>query len=214
MPDTRSRRLACLGLVLAFALLSGAAKPKPAPAPAPVPRFIDSPISRKVVNLLVAGDSLPVVRALTLPPDYTKEQTDSERTALNAMIGALLRAFGKPRDVKAIESGLRFYEIAIFGGPTPFWWEKDGSREHSRQYFYEADFASHGTGYIKVITRTGDGPEAAVAVAFCLPADRSPSRVRMRTAFNAVLDAQGAPPNHPARKVDLPVFEVPQAKAR
>jgi hypothetical protein len=109
---------------------------------------------------------------------------------------------------------LRFYEIAIFGGPAPFWWEKDGSREHSRQYFYEADFASHGTGYIKVITRTGDGPEAAVAVAFCLPADRSPSRVRMRTAFNAVLDAQGAPPNHPARKVDLPVFEVPQAKAR
>lgn len=208
VPDTRSRRLAVLALALA--LLAGAAKP-----PAPVtPRYIDSPASRRIVSLLAAGDAAPVARALSLPSDYTPEQVDKERTGLTTTIGAMLRSFGTPRDAKAIEAGLRFYEIMVFAGPKPYWWEPDGSRANTRQYFYEAHFASHGSGYIKVITRTGEGPETAVAVGLCLPADRPPSRVRMRAAYNAVLDAQGVPANHPARKVELPVFEVPPAKAR
>jgi hypothetical protein len=208
MRDTRARHLA--GLALALLLLAGATKPQLSP----IPRNIDSPISRKIVNLLTAGEPNPVAKALTLPATYTPEQIDRERTALTANIGAMLRVFGKPRDVKAIQQGLKFYEIALFAGPAPYWWEPNAERSHTRQYFYEANFASHGTGYIKVITRTGEGPEAAVALALCLPADRPASRVRMRAAYNAVLDAQGAPPNHPARKLEPPVIEVPEAKAR
>jgi hypothetical protein len=198
-------------LLLALALLAGAGKPPPAPQ---IPRYIDSASSRKIVNLLVAGDPSMVAKAISYPEDYTPQQIEAERTALTRAIEAMLRVFGKPRDVKAIESGLRYYEIGIFGGPKPYWWESEGSREHTRQYFYEANFASHGYGYIKVMTRTNKSPEAPVAVALCLPVDRPPSRVRMRAAYNAVLDSQGAPANHPIRKSEIPVFEVPEAKAR
>ena len=203
-----NRRRCLASLWVAVALLCAAA---PAPPP-PISRSLDSPIARRAINLLVEGDAKDLARLLAYPESYSAEERDRDITSVMRSIDALLRAFGKPRGVKVTPNSLRYYEIGVTGGPRPFWWEPDGSRANTRAYYYEVDFATHGAGYIKILTRVKDGSERAVGVGMGLPADRPPSRVRMRNAYQAVLDSQGAPPNHPARKVEVQVNEVAEMK--
>jgi hypothetical protein len=202
------RRRRWSGLLAAAAVLLAAA---PAPPP-PISRYLDSPMARKAVNLLVGGDAKGLAKLLAYPDEYSAADRDHDTTVMMRSIEALLRAFGKPRSVKVTQTSLRYYEIGITGGPRAYWWEPEGSRASTRQYLYEVDYAIHGTGYIKIVTWMKDGKERVVGLGMGLPADRPPSRVRMRNAYQAVLDSQGAPPNHPMRKVEVQVNEVPELK--